>query len=167
MRRLVLFRHAKAEARSAGGEDFGRALTARGLADAAMVGRLIAERGFAPDLALVSSAQRARETWEAARAAFPGAEAEVRDGLYNASPEEIAAEVERVAASAETVMVIGHNPGLQEVAVGLLSRDAGSAVDVDRLASHFPTSMAVMFGFDSADRAVLEAVCHPKDPGSD
>src|ERR1700733_14410872 len=144
MKRLGLFRHAKAEARSAGGDDFDRALTARGLSDAGLVGRLIAERGFAPDLALVSSARRAKETWDAARVAFPGAIVEICDDLYNARAEEIAAEVERFAATAETVMVIGHNPGLQELAVGLLCRDAGSAGDGERLSSHFPTSMAVM-----------------------
>ena len=68
MRRLILLRHAKAENQAASGEDIDRALTARGLADAARMGQVLADAGLQPDLALVSSGVRARQTWEAAKA---------------------------------------------------------------------------------------------------
>ena len=55
MRRLILLRHAKAENQAASGEDIDRALTARGLADAARMGQVLADAGLQPDLALVSS----------------------------------------------------------------------------------------------------------------
>ena len=57
MRRLILFRHAKAEPRAAGEDDFDRPLSPRGRADAVLVGRALADAGFAPDLALVSPAR--------------------------------------------------------------------------------------------------------------
>jgi len=73
MRRLILFRHAKTEARSPSGDDASRRLTERGRDEAALMGRVLAEAGFLPDLALVSPAVRARETWEALAASLPKA----------------------------------------------------------------------------------------------
>lgn len=158
MRRLILFRHAKTEARSPGGDDFGRRLVERGRSDAALMGRVLADAGLAPDLALVSPAARARETWDEAKVAFPGARVQFRQGLYDATAEEVAAEIEAGAGTAATVMVIGHNPGLQELAVNLVLDNAGSAADVDRLSAAFPTAAAAVFGVDEAGRSQLEAL---------
>ena len=69
MRRLILFRHAKAEPRAAGEDDFDRPLAERGREDAALVGQALARQGFAPDAALISPARRTAETWIYARAA--------------------------------------------------------------------------------------------------
>ncbi|HLY79463.1 MAG TPA: histidine phosphatase family protein, partial [Caulobacteraceae bacterium] len=116
MRRLILFRHAKAEPRGPGQDDFDRPLAARGWEDAAIVGRALAADGFAPDLALVSPARRTAETWICARDAFPRIRAELMRGLYNAGPDEIRAAIDQVADRCETLIVIGHNPGLHELA---------------------------------------------------
>ena len=75
MDRLILFRHGKAEQESESGDDFDRKLAPRGERESAAMGAHLAELGLKPDLALVSSAARARETWAAAAPAFPGAEA--------------------------------------------------------------------------------------------
>ena len=71
MAHLILLRHAKAESASSTGRDIDRPLTERGHRDAAIMGRVLAQAGFIPDLALVSTARRAQETWEEASPAFP------------------------------------------------------------------------------------------------
>ena len=78
MRRLILFRHAKTEARPPGREDIDRVLLARGRSDAALIGQVLAKAGLSPDLVLVSPAARARETWACAAPAFPGARTDAR-----------------------------------------------------------------------------------------
>src|SRR5258708_34601208 len=115
MRRLILFRHGKTEARAPSGDDFGRRLMERGRSDSALMGRVLAAAGYAPDLALVSPAARARETWDLAKAAFPTAEVRFRQGLYDATPEEVSAEIQASAGSGDTMMVIGHNTSLLEL----------------------------------------------------
>ena len=90
MRRLILFRHAKTETRSQAGDDFSRRLTDRGRSEAALMGSVLSEAWYRPDLVLVSPAARAVETWDGMADAFPKARVERRKGLYEATPEEIA-----------------------------------------------------------------------------
>jgi phosphohistidine phosphatase len=163
MQRLILFRHAKTENRAASGADFDRALVERGRADAKRMGERLAAAGLAPDLVLLSTALRARETWACARDSFPRARIDIREGLYDATPEEVAAELEHGVAAADTVMVIGHNPSLQELAVNLLVDGGGSAMDIETLSSGFPTATAAVIALDGAGGARLEALLHPKD----
>jgi phosphohistidine phosphatase len=165
MRRLILFRHAKAEARAAGGEDIDRPLTARGRRDAAIVSRAMAGAGIAPDLTLLSPSARTLETWRCAEDAFGAAPTQVRDGLYNATPEEVAGEIDVGTEGAVTLVVVGHNPSLQELAAHLLAERAGSAEAVERVASGFPTATAAVLGFDDAGRASLEALFLARDFG--
>jgi len=163
MRRLILFRHAKTEARSPDGDDFSRRLVERGRSDAALMGQVLAAAGYAPDLALISPAARARETWELARTAFPRAESRICPDIYDATPEEVAAEIDAEAASGDTVMVVGHNPGLQELAVDLIAENNGRAADVDRLSAAFPTAAAAVFAVDENGRSELEALFRASD----
>ena len=139
MDRLILLRHGKAEAEAPTGQDFDRALTGRGGRDAALVARALADAGHAPDLALVSPAARAKETWEAAAPFFPDADVEWAPVLYHIDPQGIldlaSGQEQRV------VMVVGHNPGLGELAV-FLARDAGGG----ELAG-FPTGAAAVIDF--------------------
>lgn len=163
MDRLILMRHAKAERRSASGEDFDRPLSDRGRSDAALVAKALAKDGLVPSLALVSAARRTMETWEAMREAFPKARSQPTKALYNASPMEILDALEGV--SAGTVMVVGHNPGLHELAVGLLREGgAGSAV-LGKVAARFPTATAVAFVVDVNGRANYDGVFYAADLG--
>ena len=163
MRRLILFRHAKTETRSQAGDDFSRRLTDRGRSEAALMGEVLSAAGYQLDLVLVSTAARAVETWDGMAPAFPKARVERRKGLYDATPEEIAEEAEQGTTVADTVMVVGHNPGLQELAVNLLIDNAGSHQDVEILSAGFPTSAAAVFVYDEAGRASLEAVYFARD----
>ena len=163
MQRLILFRHAKTETRAPDGEDIDRALVSRGRADAARMGRVLAQAGIAPDLVLLSPAVRARETWELASPAFPAARVELRANLYDATPEEVAAELETGVEEAGTVMVVGHNPSLHELAVELLADGHAPHADLERVSSGFPTATAAVFLFDEQRRANLEGLFHARE----
>lgn len=163
MRRLILFRHAKTEGRSEAGDDISRRLTERGRDESVLMGRVLAEHGYTPDLALVSPAARAVESWQGLAESFPRAKVERCRGLYDAAPEDIAEEIERDTGSADTVIVVGHNPGLQELAVNLLIDNAGSHHDIETLSAGFPTSAAAVFVMDEAGRASLEALFFARD----
>lgn len=163
MDRLILMRHAKAERRAASGGDFERRLTDDGRADAALVGQALAKDNLVPAVVLVSAARRTVDTWEAMKAAFPKARVQTLQALYNAAPMAILDALEGVTAG--TVMVIGHNPGIHELAVGLLNEGgAGSAV-VGKIASRFPTATAVAFVVDTNGRAAYDGVFYAADLG--
>jgi len=165
MRRLILFRHAKAEPRGPGQADFDRPLAPRGRDDAAIIARALAERGIAPDLALVSPARRTTETWISAREAFPTAKVELRRDLYDATPEAIQDAIAEVADRCDTLIVVGHNPGLQEVAVELLL-DA-SAAESEQVADRFPTATAAVYAIDPVGHARLDGLYLAKDLGGE
>jgi phosphohistidine phosphatase len=120
MDRLILLRHGKAEPDSTSGDDFDRRLAPRGAHESARMAAQLADMGFRPDVVLVSPAARTRDTWGAASEAFPPAEARFEDHLYHADSQAIRAAVEAAGEGCATVMVVGHNPGLQELAVALL-----------------------------------------------
>ncbi len=161
MRRVILFRHAKTEAQSVGGRDFDRALTERGRLDAALVARRLAEVGFTPDRVLVSPALRARQTWTCVAGTFPGAQMDIRDGLYNAAPEDVAAAMGT--AGSASLMIIGHNPSLQELAIEMLAEGRGTPGDIEQLTVSFPTATAVVLAVDAEGRAALDGLIHARD----
>lgn len=144
MDRLILLRHGKAEANAASGKDFDRALTERGRQDTALVARALADAGLKPDLVLVSPAARTTQTWDAAAPFFPGAKVESAPALYDISAAEILALAK---GEAGAVMVIGHNPGLGQLAAWLSQEDT-SGEDRPRMAEGFPTAAAAVIGFD-------------------
>ncbi|WP_269714346.1 SixA phosphatase family protein [Caulobacter sp. NIBR2454] len=163
MERLILMRHGAAERRGPTGGDFDRALTAQGRIDAALIGDALAKAGFAPDLALVSEARRAQDTWTAAGESFPKARKESREDFYSASTQTVLTAVE--GETAGTVMVVGHNPTLQDLAVGLLKASGASPALIARLEMRFPPATAAAFSFDAAGRAELEGLFYAADHG--
>ena len=166
MRRLVLFRHAKAERHAASGEDFDRALTERGRRDAQLIGRALAEAGVKPGLALVSASARTRETWEASGLGSDETEVRFERGLYNASAGQLRRAVEaRRGRVRETVVLVGHNPGLHELAVALMVEGAASGALLDRVKGKFPTATAIVYDLDVAGRPLFAGLYLPKDYG--
>jgi phosphohistidine phosphatase len=147
-RRLVIMRHAKAE--SWGESDQGRTLEAKGRADAEAAGRWLADRGIVPDHALVSTAVRTRETWEAvAGAAGWDVEPDFDTGLYAAGPEAALDLIRAVPAQATSVIVIGHNPTMAYLAQ-LLDDGGGDAEAGAAMAGGFPTSALTVLEYDGA-----------------
>jgi phosphohistidine phosphatase len=164
MERLILMRHGKAERHAQNGGDFERALADSGRADAAVMGKLLADAGFAPDVLLVSSARRTRETAEQVGANFPAARIEQLRDLYHADPEEVVQVIEDHADGAATVVVVGHNPGLHELALRLALQGEASPIQTNKLRSRFPTSTTVVFGWTDKG-PVLEHLFYVQENG--
>jgi phosphohistidine phosphatase len=164
MERLILMRHGKAERHAQSGGDFERALAETGRADASVMGKVLAAAGFAPDLMLVSSARRTRETAEQVAASFPKVRTEHLRDLYHADPEEIVQAVEDHGHAARTVMVVGHNPGMHELALRLAARGGASPIHTNRLRGRFPTSTTVVFGWAGGE-PILEQLFYANENG--
>ena len=164
MKRLILMRHGKAERSSPGG-DVERALTGRGLADALLMGRLLVDEGLVPDIGVVSAARRTQQTWAAASESFPQALTRTLGGLYNADAGRILFEAEAAGVEHDTVMMVGHNPGMHALTIGLL-REAGSgSALIARAESRFPTATVAAFTFDEAGRPSYDGLFYAADHG--
>src|ERR1700744_311393 len=121
MRRLMLLRHAKTERAAPGERDRDRKLMKRGRTDAPLIGTYMVQHGLTPDLALVSPATRAQETWALLAGAFakpPRSASE--DRIYNATAETLLAVIGG-ARKAETLLLVGHNPGLHDLALRMIA----------------------------------------------
>jgi phosphohistidine phosphatase len=137
MRRLILMRHGKAEAATAQ-SDHERALVPRGRAEALEAARRMMVLA-APEAALVSDSRRTHQTFDSAAPALPaGLPCRFTRTLYGASATAILAEVKQTSDDFGCLLVIGHNPGICDLARSLARK--GSTRDLERLASGFPTS---------------------------
>ena len=146
MRRLILLRHSKAERSQPGERDIDRALTARGREDAARIGAYIASHSLTPDRVLVSPSSRTQETWKCVSGALrPAPGAATAERLYNATSHTIFALIKDVQASAHSVLLVGHNPGLHELALMLIA--SGDIEAREQLAEKLPTSGLVIVDF--------------------
>ena len=116
MKTLLVLRHAKSSWNDPELDDHERPLNERGRRDGPLMGELVREYGLIPDIVISSDAVRARLTAEAvAEAARYAGEILLDPHLYLASPDDILSLLRTVRENAETVMIIGHNPGLEEL----------------------------------------------------
>ena len=121
MKRLYLLRHAKAVPADPELDDHARVLAVRGMHDAAAMARYLRKNSFVPDLVLVSTSARTRQTAELVLREIES-KADYREQLYLAEPGKILSLVQAAPQNIDGVMVVGHNPGLEELA-GLLARE--------------------------------------------
>lgn len=163
MQRLILMRHAEAERAAGSGRDRDRALSARGRADAAAMGRTLAARGMRPDLALVSPAVRTRQTWDLLHDAFGDVQVREDEPLYNGGSGPLRQYVEAAEDEAGCLIVVAHNPGVHQLAVEYLVESAASPAVLDRMSGGFPPGAAAIFTVDVAGRCVFEGYIHPRD----
>lgn len=145
MRTLLLLRHGKAAASDPGG-DHDRALTERGRAQGKAIGELLGRLGLEPELALVSDAKRTQETATLALAAARP-DVRVEAGLYAASVETLLGAVRGVPDQSRRILVVGHNPGLAELA--RLLAGSGEPQAVIGLHQSFPTAALAVIEFDA------------------
>lgn len=170
MKRLILMRHAKTEPWTEGIDDHGRALTANGHIAASAMAIVLQDEGWVPDRALVSSARRTRETWKHLSQVFKNCQGEFDEGLYLAGERGIMDYISDAdAGGASTLLVVGHNPGMHDLAVRLL-REAGSSDHqaAIRVSAKMPTGGAAMFEADEDGRFLpihfrLQNFIRPKD----
>jgi phosphohistidine phosphatase len=153
MRRLMLLRHAKTETDAPSGKDHDRRLDDRGRSDAADVGAWMARHRHIPDLVLVSTAVRARQTWDIVcdgmKAAPQPLVADLRE-LYGAGPSQLLQIIHAVdAEDPRRLLVIGHNPGMHELALALIG--SGDAAGRKALAENLPTSGMTVIDFPIKD----------------
>ncbi len=154
MRQLILMRHGEAEAASGRG-DHPRPLTARGRAEALEAAGWLAALAR-PDAALVSDSVRTRETFDCAAPALPpGLPCRVSRALYDASSETLLAEIRTAAAAVSSLLVVGHNPGIGDLARRLAGD--GDADALRRLGERFPTSGIAVIDVGTASWAEVGA----------
>jgi phosphohistidine phosphatase len=144
-RRLYLLRHAKSSWKEEGLADRDRPLARRGRRAAKAIRRHLREQGVDPELVLCSPARRARETLEGIEPALGRGGVRVEPELYGASADALLARLREVPGAVRSVMVIGHNPALQELAVLL----AG-------LEGKFPTGALATLAFRGRDWTALD-----------
>lgn len=147
MKRLYLLRHTKSSWRDEDLPDHDRPLAPRGRRAAPAIGVYLRDHGAVPDLVLASSARRTRETWDLVSLMLgKPPPVQYEDKLYLASAEELLARLRKIAPGEATVLLVGHNPGLQELAHQLYGE--GDSVAHARLKGKFPTGGLALYEFD-------------------
>lgn len=137
-RRLVLIRHAKAETH--GGVDAKRRLAPRGERDSREIGRWLQQAGLTSGLAVVSPARRAVQTWELAVEELGRAPRTVHDDrIYENTVEDLLAVIHEAPPQTRTVILVGHNPSIEALAIGL-DGGAGDRAAAKEIRNKFPTS---------------------------
>jgi phosphohistidine phosphatase len=172
MRALYLLRHAKSAWDDPALEDHDRPLAARGRRAARAMARHFRDLGADPELILCSSSERTRETLDLLMPGFAAAPiVAVERGLYLAGAEAMLARLRKVEDRVERVLLIGHNPGLHELA--LLLAEAGGAKLRAPLARKFPTAALANYAIGSGwsalgpETARLVAYVTPAELGVD
>jgi phosphohistidine phosphatase len=137
-RTLIAVRHAKSSW-DHDVEDHDRPLSGRGRRDADALGRLLVQRGLAPDLVLCSTATRTRETWERAQAVGATAgEVRLVRGIYHAWVPELVRLVRQTPDELGTVLLLGHSPGIPDLVEHICIRT--DSADWAQLDQKYPTS---------------------------
>lgn len=159
VKRLGLFRHAKSSWKDTDLRDFDRGLNTRGRKGAAMMGKHINSYGLAWDVVLASPALRVRETLDRALPALQPAPRVIWDEqLYLANVPTMIDILHQADASADAIMLAGHNPGLQDMLLAMVSEAARDALFDDAMRK-FPTAAFAVLELDIASWADLDEGC--------
>lgn len=150
-RRLLLLRHGSA-ASPTGVRDRDRPLTNRGRGQALLAGETAHDKGLTPDRVLFSPARRTRETWEAFAIGVGASqevldEADSDDRIYDNTLDDLLNVLNEVPGTAQTVLLVGHNPAIAGLA-GVLDED-GSGPTHRALAEGFPAGSLAVFSVES------------------
>jgi phosphohistidine phosphatase len=167
LKRLYLLRHAKSSWDGTSLADHDRPLAPRGRKAALRVGTYMRHAKIQPDLVLCSSAARAVQTYEAVAAALgEGVELSVEDDLYGASSAALLGRLHGLPETAESVVLIGHNPGLQDLTLELAGN--GDPALLAEVGDKFPTgalaslNVLVPWAVLARGEAVLVSVVVPR-----
>ena len=172
MKVLYILRHGKSSAAPAGLKDHLRPLDGEGRIEAVAVGAAFARRGWRPQIALVSSARHTRETFEGFLVGFGsgGPRLQIEEQLYLAPAERLHDELCALDDATASALIVGHNPGLHDLALVLAGKK--QSVARDRLLRGFPPCAVAAVEFEGAHwsdlspaTARLADVAFPNDPG--
>jgi phosphohistidine phosphatase len=150
VKHLYLLRHTKSSWNEPGLVDHERPLAPRGRNACRKLAKHLRREGIRPEFVLCSWSQRTRETLELIRSALRDAVIEIEDGLYAADRDRLLARLRELPETTGSVLLIGHNPGLQDLALTL-------ARESTRFAEKFPTGALATFALDTAWSRVGEA----------
>jgi phosphohistidine phosphatase len=141
----MLLRHAKSDWPD-GVDDHARPLAKRGRQASPVMGGYMAAQGLVPDLAVISTARRTQETWELVRPAFARPVAQ-RDEprIYEAAAGTILEIIRETESGIHALLLVGHNPGLQDLALKLIGQASGP--DMARLREKYPTAGLAVIDF--------------------
>ena len=166
MKHLYLLRHAKSSWKDTGLPDHDRPLAGRGRRAAKAIARHLRDHGIEPELVLCSTARRARETLEGIEPALGSAAVLVERDLYAANAPALLGRLRSVPDTVESVLLIGHNPGLQDLALDL-ARPSPTARE---LATKYPTAALATLAIGASnwqeidhETAELVALVRPRD----
>jgi len=125
VKRLTLIRHGNADWKNAGVADFDRPLNKRGIGESEAIGKLLLEQELVPDLLLASSARRTQQTSEivARKLELAARRVKLTENLYLAPCEDILTIVRATGPRVQHLAIVGHNPGLSELAKFLAPKD--------------------------------------------
>jgi len=168
VKHLHLLRHAKSSWDEPSLADHDRPLARRGIKASGRMARHLRDQALEPELILCSSAARARQTLEPVVAAMGDVPVRIEAELYRATSADLLERMRLVPDAIDSLMLIGHNPSMQELAVGL----AGEGELRDSLALKYPTAALATLAFDgpgwsdlAPGRAELVAYVRPRDLG--
>lgn len=154
MKKVILLRHAKSSWEDPDLDDHDRPLNMRGRQAAPIIGAWLARRKHIPDKVLCSSSRRTRQTVRRMKDTLPLPEPEVDPELYHASPEDMRERLSQLPADCDTVMIVGHQPGL-----GSFTRQLANGKEARRCKrayEHFPTAAAAVLELDVDDWSALD-----------
>ncbi len=157
MKKIILMRHAKSSRADPTAEDIDRPLNARGRISAATMGAWLAEQDVHPDHVILSPARRSSETWDRLKT-FIGrkgkAQAQATKEAYMASPDQLLAILQKSPDAAETVFLIGHQPGIGALARKLANGSVPS--NCSRAFREFPTAATAILTADIKEWSKLK-----------
>ncbi|WP_420405062.1 SixA phosphatase family protein [Nisaea sp.] len=135
---LILLRHAKSSWDQPSLDDFDRPLNQRGERAALLIGHFLRQESVAPDIVLCSAARRTRQTWEIIRPFLqPDTECLKSEAIYEADLDRLLEVLSDLDNALGSVLMIGHNPGLERLASALCHGRRGD--ELERLQQKFPT----------------------------
>jgi len=168
MKNLILMRHAKSAWDDPHQKDIDRPLSSRGQKAAPLMGEWLTGEGYRPDVVLCSTARRTRETLDLIREGFKNPTIEFSKGLYMAAPRDMLSEIAKAPATAQTVMLLGHNPGIGSLAS--LLAGSGDEKMLGNMHAKFPTAAIAVIGFNvgkwseaAPGTGILRAFHRPRD----
>lgn len=162
-KQLFLLRHAKSSWDDPTLADYDRPLAPRGRKAAKVMAEHLHREKIKPALVLCSSARRSRETLDRVS---PGGDVFIEPELYGATDDELLDRLRRVPPAVDSVMLIGHNPAIECLAIGLAGKG-----EIPKIALKFPTAALATLTFDGdwsglgPERAELAAFVTPKELG--
>jgi len=151
MLRLLILRHAKASSPT-GIMDIDRPLAPRGRAAAIRMGEYLRDESLVPDLAVISPSNRTRETWDLVRSALEAGQTledmkvSFEQAIYAAPAPQLLGLLHQIAIRAPSVLLVGHNPGCEELAQ--LLTEPGDTAASDAM-QKFPTAALAVIDFDA------------------